>query len=1436
MLIRVARHLVLALYWAVTRLTIYALLAVLSLYFVLNAGPFPALLSDLLRSVLPGRLLFERIQIAPVPWKVDLLGVRIQRPDGRDVVTAGSLQVTLDPVPLVRFLVGGSGGISPSEARLLEIGFRSVRLRDFWCEIAFNDRGELEFLRAFLWPPEPEAAPPEPGAGPDVRLHFAHIIGERGRFRLSFPEWDLSLEDISLDTSVTVREDGRVLVRAPVVTFSGGLGRIHVAPHIREIPREVPLRAGRVEGFDYDTDHFSIARARIALDGMDVDAQGSLWFPSDGLLAYDAQVSLAFPHGSPLVAHSTRDLVRGPMTLAVQGRGDEHDPRFHLALTSPGLELAGVLLGPVNLALDGGRPASANAPYTFHDLVLTAESPWGAWRIANAAFRPFGSDPATPRLEADLVLETDALDIPRLLDALGVALPGSVPVPSRVSGYVRATGFVSPNDPQTFQAQVSARIAGTLDGHTPLAGPDLHITLASQVSWVPGAEDPGPVVRVQDLSLRSGPDLARARGTLDVGAWTVRAFGTLDKDLSSLCRAIGTACQGHVVLSDIEARGPLRKPTVIANLHASGVVSEIALQEVRASLRLDQGAVTLRDVFAEAPYAQAAVRSVRLDLPPRPMTLAVEGANLTRVNLMSVPYLRTSGLRGMGQVSIEHLALHLRDPLRSLSLSGSLSVPILLAYDRRFQAVTATVHAGEGRIEVPSLSARLQGGGSLRSHATLDLARSEVSARMEAVDIPLSFLGGLGDSLRGLVTIEATLGGPLRDPWLQADAIIADLSYNDLSFGTITLAARRDPGGDLRLSSDRFLPKVRLDPTSGLIYRDGRFTALEIRADITDLTPQDIVASLPRRTFHARFSGRVDVSLGLGPGAALRASLASPPQGLTLFFFDRETTLVNQEPLEVAIRETGDVVLSGLALSDGEGTLRACGEVLAHDGRTRLLVRGPVSVVFLRYLKEVFSSARGALVLGGLPGDPPSMPTGCRADMALGDGALEVSGSFLSPVLRGSVRTEAIEVVLRGVPDPVSVAPGGLVLIRPEESGGTTLVLPRTSPLRGSWGDGRFALDGSVTLQGFTPESGTLHLSGSGLRFASPGAYYLVIAPDVTVRFSNMAGPDPTAGRLTIAGQVDVSEGSYHRNFDLVRKAFSGVAGGRVAERESAPLSARVPWLAQAGLDLAVTGSRLGVRSRFPFASTDLEVALDLAIRGTVEQPEVWNRVEVLPGGKVIYNVVRREFEVTRGTVDFDGDPARPLLDVVARTSVDKAVATTTEVGGGSRFEPETQTGESGVLVTLAVSGRFPDLDVSLTSNARDLDQADLQYLLLTGTTPRDAAEGRSGVIDLGLLTEDMTNLVTNLFLSPFVDAIRFGVSPSGGVNAGVEAHLGSRLRFETQVLQGTGGSRYRAGFQVRLTDRLFLEGRMRAVEQSTDPSEVGRRYEAKLRYRIPIE
>lgn len=1403
------------LYWLATRLTLFALLTFTSLYFLLNAGPFPSILSDLLRSVLPGTLNFERIQVSPLPGKVDVIGLRITTPKGEDVVTARSVEVSLDLIPLFRFLLG--------QTETLELTFKSVRLHDFFNEIAFDEKGELKFLEAFVWP---KKAPSEKeGKGTNVLLRFRNISGEGGSFHLSFPEWELFLEGIEFNTSllISVEERTKVEIRTPLVTFSSGEGRVHVAREVQEIPRRIRLLSGQVEGFRFDTDRFFIRSAHIPMEGMEVEATGSLAFPEDGPLAYDARVSLLVPEGSPLLELATHGLVRGKVEMEVQGSGDDHDPRFSLDLRSPSLFVAGYPLGEVHLALEGGR--LGNSPYAFHNISVSARPFGGHLRIQNGAFWPFG----TKAMEASGEVQASSLDLLPLFQSL--SLPKWVPLPRTLSLDLKGKAVFGS---KSFQVVATSDFSGLFSQKTLFDSQAFSGHFQARLDSL--GEGSKPTLKVTSLTFASGRDICRLRGSFDAETGSLRLFGDVSKDLRPLLLAFGVDGEGNGKLKDLRLSGTFSEPSLSALVEVKGLrVMDWRFDEVKAQVRGGRSWVRLSSLEATSGYAMVEASSVEVGplSSKGAQKLTIKDATISKINLLWAPYVRPFGVRGSGKVSLQSLAFDLGAPLQTISGSGSLSFPMVSAFGHLFQRIETSFRAFQGNFELGHLSLLMDGKGKLSGTARLDLPRRYGDITLSLQGLPLSALSKT-QKIDGIVGVETTIRGSLLDPTIEARAAISDLLLFNSPLGSIEVRASREPGGDMRFSSDKFLPKMELDNTSRILFGPSGPEGIVVHVKVSDLSAKEIFPDLEERDLDAHFTGDLYFRMGFGPSSKMEAILTSPPEGLRVRLLDT-ISLTNREGLEVFAHEDGDVTLRGLALDDGFGTLRVCGEVVDKDGNVNLLVRGPVSLEYLRYLKTVFSSAKGHIFLAG-DGPTSYLPQGCEKDMLEGDGAFVIRGPLTSPSPMGRIRTGDIVLRLRRYAEDLKVEEGGTIHVRGAGDGQIEASIPDESPLRLRVGDGHLIMSGLSLFRGLLPDEGRLRVSGSDLRFTSPGTFFVVLNPDVNVEFFGMAQGEQ---RMKIAGEVKVTEGSYHRNFDVFRRAFKGLTGVKVAERESAPLEVVAPWLAKASLDLAVTSPRFGVRSKLPFGSTDLDLALDLSVRGTVREPEVWNRAEVLPGGKVVYSVVRREFEVVRGTFDFDGDPTHPLIDVVARTVIRDAPSGQLVSSGGSRFEPDWSTKEGlegGILVTLGISGRVPDLDISLSSNAKDLDQTDLQYLLLTGSTRRELAEGRTSVFDLGLVTEDVTNLVTNLLLSPFVDAIRFGVSPSGGVSAEVQAHLGSRVRFETQVLQEQTGSRYRAGFHVRLTSRLYLEGKMRAVEQSLDPSEVGRHYEAKLRYRIPLE
>ncbi len=1440
---RGVRFLTFGVYWALTRLLLTTIFLFCLVFFVLNARPFPTALSELLKSALPGTLTFGGLQVSPIPWRVVLMDVHIATPDGTEVVRADSIRVAMDLRPLVSFVLGDSND-------RLDLRFRSIDMRGYWASLVFDDQGQFKFLDAFVFVPDPHPAPAT-GKGLDVRLAFSQIRGQDGSVFLGFPEWDIDLDGVSVDVSLRVDSNG-VVVKAPDVTFANGLGRIHAAPDLQVLPRQITMGPGQVRGFTFDTDYIEFVSVRIPAVGLDLAASGRLTFTPDLPLSYDGAASITFPAGSALLGTVSSGLTCGPLTLHVQGFGDYTNPRFRLIAASPKLTLGGITLSHLELGVSGAR--ALDGAYVLSDIALAADSPFGQVRLADGEVLPFGPAKGDGAMEATAKLKLADVDIEPLLQHFEVAsLPRLVPMPKLLQGEVDVAARIG-GAGQASRIRITSSLAGALKPGSVMAGRDLSLRLAASATVI--SDWAHPVVAIENLSARSGEDQIHLSGTVDLHQQTLALLGHVDKDLGSLMSALGSTGRGLAHVSDIRVSGSPSNPTVTAHLQAEqAAVMDWEVQTLAGEVGFQDGGIRATNIQLATSWGNVAVAGLTLPLTGArgPAShLVIDKIVANGLDLSKVPMLTSLGLRGKANLAVKRVSFSTTNPMPSLSGEGMIEVPALTVAGKTFRQVDIAWFADRGQIRLPRARLDLAGGGQIEASGLMDLVSTKLDASLTVTNVPLATLAGMKpDDLQGTISLSARADGTLSDPGLTAHADLADVAYSGIRATALSLDVDRRPGGNLTVASDPFLPKMSLNPESGLTWKDGAFTGLVLMIDINRLTPQDLLPAMKWRDFSAQLTGNVVMGLSFGPSGTLSLALTAPPGGLIMTFMNRAKTLINEDRTVIAVQPDGSMTVQGLALNDGDRSFTLCGHIMDPSGATRLAAWGDIGMYWLRVLKDVVSSADGYLHVGGRGGPAVSLPVECPANPASADGPMIVTGdivppimagmpSLSRPVLSGALSFGEIDVTLRKYPDPIHLDAGGRIEIIPTDNQQMRIDIPQAQRLKGTLGEGVFSLFGQASMVGFLPDTGELALSGTGLRFTSPGQFYVVANPELKLTFAQLSATG--AEKLTLAGRIAVIEGSYHQNFDVVRKAFSGVTGGRVAERSSPSVTETIPMLNRLALDLAVTGSRFGVRTQLPFGSTDMDIGLDLAVKGTLGNLELWNRVEVVPGGKVTYNVVRREFEVTRGTIDFAGDPAQPILDVTARTKINYRGAGGSQTSASSRFDPEAS--DSGfdsdmVVVTLKVSGRFPNVDFSLSSTAKDLDQTDLQYLVLTGMTRQDAAGAGSGSalnLDIGLLTDDMANLVSKLLLSPFVDAVRFGVSASGGINAQVLAHMGSRLKFETQVMQESGGSRYTAGFQVRLTERLSLEGRLRAVEQSIDPSEEGRRYETKLRYRIPLD
>ncbi len=1432
---KVIRLLAVGLYLAVTRLALLVAFVFTCLFFVLNSRPLPGMLSDLLRSVLPGTLTFGTIQASPLPWRLDVVDVNIYRPDGERVVRAASVRVNMDILPLLDFVAGRS-------ANELHLHFRRVRLQDFDARIVFDDDMHFEFLDAFTgFKPSKE---PDPSGRPRlrVRLTFDDIEARDGTCFLRFPEWEMKVRDIRAEARLFL-VNNRIRIESKFVDAGSGEAWIRAAPDVSMIPRRLEVNGIRVDDFLLDHDRLSFGQARLDVTGLEIEAQdGALDWASN--LAYEGRAFLFLPDGSPVMRTISADRVHGAVQIRAQGRGDANDPRFTIEAASPNLTAGGQVLGNAWMSMSGGRDLTGRWALSGVNAELTVGE--GYLRIADGSFHPFG-DGADSSLAALARIELSRLPPERVLEVLGVTPPGPpVPIPTALDGSFQARLSLSQGQSPTGFAEIVGAISGPLPPRTILAGRDVSLHLDARLAlagdWLK------PQIKLRDLEVRSGPDVLHLRGAIDLAEDRLSISGGLDKDLGSLLTALGVPGEGMLSLSQLVATGPVRDPSVKAVLLGRKIqVANWPIDAIDAKVGYALGEVSARDMRAQAPFAELTIELISLGVvdpktfQPRPaMRLSLTGAQASRVVLQDLPLWRDFPVQGEGSLSASQLSLDLSAPLQTLAGDASATFGSLAVADRVLNGVRVQARMGGGELRIDRAAFELDGGGAIEASGILVPGRDTFEARVTGSSLSLAALAGTGADgpLQGQLDLEATGSGRLADPVLSVSVVGSDLRYDRVHAKRIVVEAERLAGGDLTLHAPEFLPKMRLNPQSGLTWRDGAFRDLVVMIDINRLNVQDLLPSLRVRDLWGRMVGNIQFRAPLADLSAFELKVVAPPDGLVMGMFNREVVLVNQDRLQIDILPDGAMQVTGLTLWDGQEHLQICGQLMDANGQAHLMIRGALGAYALRAIKETVSLADGYVYLTGPGAGSERLPGGCTSDMSEGDGAMTVTGPLLTaPVLAGTLRMGAIEVGLRRVADTIRIQPGGRILLGAEPSGRQTVTIDPEHWIRGAFGDGTVAIFGNVVLHGLVPDSGEIGLTGAGLRIVSPGEFYVVVNPSLRARFRDMAGT--RASNVVISGQIAATEGSYHKNFDVVHRAFSGFTGRRVAARSGRSLVDALPWLAGARLDVGLTGSRFGVRSKILVGTTDLELSMNLQVRGTVSKPELWNRLEIQPGGKMTYDVVRREFEIVRGTLDFTGPMDEPIVELTARTRVEYTGSGGDAMVSTSRFSPDDSGGlfdDNTILVTLVVSGRYPNLDIELASNSKSLTQTDLQYLLLTGSTMQEGGGGMAGTFNLGMLTEDVTGLVTNVLLGSFVDAINFGINPSGSVNVDVMAHMGSRLKFDTRVLQGQGASRYSAGFLVRLTERLSLQGRVRGVQESMDPDEIGQTYETKLRYRIPLE
>ena len=777
--------------------------------------------------------------------------------------------------------------------------------------------------------------------------------------------------------------------------------------------------------------------------------------------------------------------------------------------------------------------------------------------------------------------------------------------------------------------------------------------------------------------------------------------------------------------------------------------------------------------------------------------------------------------------------------LPRLTMSGDVKAEHLETLPEPVREASASVTLKGGRLDLSEVRVTLASGPSLRGRARLNLNRMTGSGRVTWSPIDLRSLKVLADldlPVKARVGGRLDFEGALARPKVRGALQLQRLQAVGIRLGDAVLNFNGRIGDAVRISSDRFFDGFTLD--SARLRFDGLDPVwIEVALGFTDLTLAKLLpdGDLPVRvtatgtttvTVNTRARGpMVHANLHLEDGGL---AVEIPALARLLQAEDEDEAwetgeepsldpdvafrMVNIGALDIKATERG-VQVDCLRLTTPLGPVSVAGAVDLRQGYA-LDVGGAVDLTRLAFLSPWLARLKGEVSVGARDA--------CEAS----EDRFRITGDLTDPEVAGTVSLAGVELLARGYPNEIRIDQGELILAGPLATGDLQVRIPENAPLNAEHEEGAISLWGEMDLAGWVPERASLDAAGSNLYFAVPRQFRLTMNPTLHLDLVHPFDPERADGLLS--GRVDVTEGQYYRNFDLLLGSFA-TAFSRSQERYSRPITEVLPFLKAVKLELDIRSTDFSVASRFPFGETDMEVDLDMKARGTLDELELHDRLTLIPGGMIIYKVVKREFEIQSGYADFTGDAGKPVLDVKAVTTVNRPARKT-----DTQSE---QTWGRDVNITIHVYGTYPDLRFDLSSDSGEYDQADLQTLLLLGMTRKDLETqgfgGEGGGASINLLTDDVASAVSDLLLSPFLDAVSLGFTREGGIQASTLTKVGRAMQLTTKVAQDAEESEYTAGFSFMLTDRLFLEGRMKMKKNSL---ETNQNYEGRLLYRIPLE
>ncbi|MBP9111547.1 MAG: translocation/assembly module TamB domain-containing protein [Polyangiaceae bacterium] len=685
--------------------------------------------------------------------------------------------------------------------------------------------------------------------------------------------------------------------------------------------------------------------------------------------------------------------------------------------------------------------------------------------------------------------------------------------------------------------------------------------------------------------------------------------------------------------------------------------------------------------------------------------------------------------------------------------------------------------------------------GNILASATIDHGALHGSATLQGVPISelqtvQASLPKIAPDINGSLSGIVHVSGTVDNYTINADTDVTALDIRGAKFGSSKIHLRTDtkpstqkPIGKTRCGNPLFAAfdeaaYLRDTSSQGSHTINGELLGDQIRLKNFALSRQQ----------NMRISGEIELNrLGLGDLAKMKlAGSGSVSQGpsrgfvtgkivieeayrnnlslakgsMTLNGFDFE-----RDALRVALKSEGVTI----SMRDDAVTLPSLAIGLANGGLTAT-VRAQGSVKKLSGIPELDLHANlDPIDLGALVGIVPRIE---KANGTL-SGSIDLGGSAILPKISGGLEVTKGELLVRGLPAPVTDLEAKITL-------GATEV--RLAKLQARFAGGTLNARGGIPIRGTSIGAGDIQVSLRDLTPSLQDGMAVTLDSDLRIQLAPPDFGDSTKKTLPhVTGEVLVKSFAYTRPF-----GFSVNELGRTKRTE---VEVYDPALDSMTMDIRVRSLQpLEIRNNL----ADLQIKIDpagLVISGTNQRTGLRGNLDVEKGGK--FNFLSHAFSIKQGSVRFD-DATRinPNFDVLAETEYKRlgAGANTASTTQNSRVAGQWRIG-------LHAYGDLDNIRIDKTSDP-PLSDEDITLLLILGLTraelsqfqPGDLISAATSVSGVDRAVKTAVNIIDDFRVSggysartgKTVPQVTVGKRLSENVNASVTAALA-----EDQDLRG---------------------------------------------------